>query len=87
MQVNRGGGILHAFYARNSYVPTNQKKPNKIINIHDYEQQNVKILTRKELLDIIINKQEIGEAQWLATIATAMLYDDYPNANAQDVKP
>jgi 8-oxo-dGTP pyrophosphatase MutT (NUDIX family) len=74
VQVNRGGGILHAFYAKNSYTPESLAGKN-LRNSHDYEKQSVKLLTRQELLDVIVRDKEIGEAQWLATISTALLYD------------
>lgn len=79
VQVNRGGGILHAFYAKNCEYLNNAttSSNNIILNDQDYEKQNIKLLTKNELLDIILKKQEIGEAQWLATISTALLYDDY----------
>lgn len=70
VQVNRGGGILHAFYAKNSF-PSKIKKYSD-----DYEKQEKRLLTRKELIDIVL-KGEIGEAQWLAAIATGLLYEEH----------
>ena len=37
----------------------------------------MKLLSKDELLHIILHDQDVGEAQWLATIATGILYDDY----------
>lgn len=70
VQVNRGGGILHAFLAKNAYPSKKFKKSD------DYEKQEKKLLTRKELLDVVL-KGEIGEAQWLATIALGLVYEEH----------
>lgn len=72
VQVNRGGGILHAFFAKNCIVSENHKKSD------DYEKQDKLLLTRDELIKLSLDG-EIGEAQWLATIALALIYDDYHN--------
>jgi ADP-ribose pyrophosphatase len=70
VQVNRGGGILHVFYAKNC-VKSKMKKFSD-----DYEKQAKKLLTKEELLQVIL-AGEIGEAQWLATAAISMLHEDY----------
>lgn len=70
VQVNRGGGILHAYYAKNCVKAKTSKKSD------DYETQEVKLLTKEELLKQVLS-HNIGEAQWLATVATGILYDDY----------
>lgn len=70
VQVNRGGGILHAYYAKNCVKAKTSKKSD------DYESQEVKLLTKQDLIKQIL-QQNIGEAQWLATVATGLLYDDY----------
>lgn len=97
MQVNRGGGILHAFLARNCVKKTNKSSKSNVYNnstslrggplAHhivepedsevDYEFQDAKYLTKKELLHIILHDQEIGEAQWLSAISTGLLHEDY----------
>ena len=57
VQVNRGGGILYAFLARNC-VKSSKKKLSD-----DYEKQSVRKLTKAELIKATLNG-EIGEAQW-----------------------
>jgi hypothetical protein len=42
----------------------------------DYEQQQVRILTRKELLQVALNG-EVGEAQWVATVALCILHEEH----------
>lgn len=70
VQVNRGGGILYAFYAKNS-------KPSKLRkSSDDYEKQEKRLLTRDELIKVALDG-EIGEAQWLATIALGLVYEDH----------
>jgi ADP-ribose pyrophosphatase len=70
VQVNRGGGILHAYLAKNCVKSKNSKKSD------DYEKQEKRLLTKSELLKEILS-HNIGEAQWLAAIATGILYEDY----------
>jgi len=70
VQVNRGGGILHAFFAKNC-------KKSKLKKLSDdYEKQTKKLLTKEELIQVIL-AGEIGEVQWLATVATALIKEDY----------
>lgn len=75
VQVNRGGGILHAFFARNCV----KSKAKKLSD--DYEKQTKKLLTREELIQVVLNG-EIGEVQWLATVAAALVREDRMKANA-----
>lgn len=70
VQVNRGGGILYAFLAKNCVISKNSKKSD------DYEKQEHRIVSREELINISLNG-EIGEAQWLATIALGLLYEEH----------
>jgi ADP-ribose pyrophosphatase YjhB (NUDIX family) len=70
VQVNRGGGFLYAYLAKNSVLSNNRKKSD------DYENQEIRKLTKKELLDVILAGQ-VGEAQWVATAALGILFDDY----------
>ena len=113
VQVNRGGGILHAFLAKNCVkAPLSGKKggasedaeqflrkhstAKEVVQLsedgsggsasgvivpddskEDYEVQNIKLLTKQQLLHIILNTKEIGEAQWLAAISTGLLYEEY----------
>jgi 8-oxo-dGTP pyrophosphatase MutT (NUDIX family) len=70
VQVNRGGGILHAFYARNC-IKSHTWKPSD-----DYETQEKRYLDRDELLKVMLGG-EMGEVQWLATVATALLHEEY----------
>lgn len=76
VQVNRGGGILHAFFAKNS-VPSKKKKPSD-----DYEKQEHRKLTRDQLLAVLLSG-EVGEAQWLATLALGLLHEEH--ADNQEV--
>lgn len=70
VQVNRGGGILYAFLAKNC-VPSKQRKSSD-----DYEKQEHRLLTKEELIQVALNG-EIGEAQWLGTIALGLVYEDH----------
>ena len=70
VQVNRGGGILHTFYAKNCI----KSKKKKISD--DYEKQEHRKLTRDELLKITLNG-EVGEAQWVATVALGLLHEEH----------
>ena len=71
VQVNRGGGILYAYYAKNSFKSSKVFKKD-----NDYEKQAHIKLTRDELIDVALNG-EIGEAQWVATAALALLYEEH----------
>lgn len=71
VQVNRGGGILYAYYAKNSFKSSKSFKQD-----NDYEKQAHIKLNRDELIDIALNG-EIGEAQWVATAALALLYEEH----------
>merc|ERR1711871_18484 len=71
VQVNRGGGHLYAYYAKNSYKSSKTFKED-----NDYEKQAHIKLTRDELIDITLSG-EIGEAQWAATAALALLYEEH----------
>ena len=70
VQVNRGGGILYAYLAKNCFKSKNKKFSD------DYEKQEARKLTREELLKITLNG-EIGEAQWVATVALGLLQEEY----------
>lgn len=70
VQVNRGGGILYAFLAKNC-VPSKLKKLSD-----DYEKQEKRLLTRDQLIRVALNG-EIGEAQWLATIALGIVHEEH----------
>jgi ADP-ribose pyrophosphatase len=70
VQVNRGGGILHAFYAKNCVKSDKYKKSD------DYEKQSKVLLSKDELVDVALSG-EIGEAQWLATIALGLLHEEH----------
>ena len=70
VQVNRGGGILYAFLARNC-VKSKLKKFSD-----DYEKQLVRKLTREELIKATLNG-EIGEAQWVAAVALGLLSEEH----------
>lgn len=70
VQANRGGGILHAFLARNC-VPSS-KHLNDFEN--DYEKMEVRKLTRSELLTELLG-HKFGEAQHAGAVALAMLWE------------
>ena len=75
VQVNRGGGILHAFLAKNSV-----KAKNKLLS-DDYEKQEKRLLSRDELLRATLNG-EIGEAQWVAAVALGLLHEEHTEHHA-----
>ena len=70
VQVNRGGGILHAYLARNC-VPEGRKKH---ALSDDYEKQVIVKYTKEELLQRVL-RGEVGEAQWVAATALGLLHD------------
>lgn len=70
VQVNRGGGILYAYLARNC-VKSKVKKFSD-----DYEKQEVRKLTRQELIQATL-RGEIGEAQWVAAVALGLLNEEH----------
>jgi len=78
VQVNRGGGILHAFLARNA-VPSSKRSKSD-----DYEKQEKRLLTAPELVQVALSG-EVGEAQWVATVALGLLYDEH-NKDTKDIK-
>ena len=59
VQVNRGGGILYAYLAKNCIKSKDKKFSD------DYEKQEVRKLTREELIKVALNG-EVGEAQWVS---------------------
>jgi len=70
VQVNRGGGILYAYLAKNAFKSTKSKKSD------DYEKQEHRKLTREELLKVALSG-EVGEAQWVAVVALGILYEEH----------
>lgn len=66
--MNRGGGILHAYLARNC-VPSKLKKLSD-----DYEKQKPIHLTREELMQVTL-AGEVGEAQWVSAVALGLLHE------------
>jgi ADP-ribose pyrophosphatase len=70
VQVNRGGGILHAYLAKNAYKSKNRKPSD------DYEKQEHRKLTRDELIKVAL-AGEVGEAQWVAAVALGLLYEEH----------
>ena len=67
VQVNRGGGILHAFLARDCVKSLQHKTSD------DYEKQTTLFLDRAELVEQVL-AGEVGEAQWVATAALGLLH-------------
>lgn len=70
VQVNRGGGILFAYLAKNCI----KSKLSKLSD--DYEKQEIRKMTREELLKATLNG-EIGEAQWVSAVALGLLHEEY----------
>lgn len=70
VQVNRGGGFLYSYLAKDS---TMIKGGSKLFS-DDYEKQEKRLLTREELLKVVLGGK-IGEAQWVATAALGLLHD------------
>ncbi len=71
VQVNRGGGILYAYLAKNCVPSKHVTAPDA-----DYEAQEKRLLTRDELIKVALDG-EIGEAQWLATIALGIVHEEH----------
>ena len=72
VQVNRGGGHLHVFLAKNCVKAPANMLPHDFEN--DYEVRNEIKLNREELI-VEVKKHEVGEAQWLACILMGLLDD------------
>lgn len=76
VQVNRGGGILYAYLARNSVKSKSRK------NSDDYEKQEVRKFSRQELIKATLNN-EVGEAQWVAAVALGLLSEEHREHHGQ----
>lgn len=76
VQVNRGGGILHTYLAKNSV-----RSSKKTTKDPDYEKQNKRLMTRKELIEAAL-RGEVGEAQWVAAVALGVLYEEHKEHHA-----
>lgn len=70
VQVNRGGGMLYTYLAKNCYKSDKRKKSD------DYESQEHRILSRDELIKVTL-AGEVGEAQWVAAAALGLLYEEH----------
>ena len=70
VQANRGGGILHAYLARDCVKSTHSAKPFE----QDYEKQEVQFLSREELQTRLLS-HEFGEAQHAGVVALALLQE------------
>ena len=70
VQVNRGGGFLYTYLAKNCYKSMRSKKSD------DYERQEHRILSRDELIKVTL-AGEVGEAQWVAATALGLLYEEH----------
>ncbi|CAN0196482.1 unnamed protein product, partial [Ectocarpus fasciculatus] len=77
VQADRGGGVLHVFLARNC-VPAPMVDR---LKSDDYEKQTIE---KKSLEDLIavIRSGNVGEVQWLATLALGALYDAHKTGPA-----
>ena len=72
VQADRGGGVLHAFLARNCYfAPEKDRRKSD-----DYEKQSVHKFSLEELIELL-RQGDIGEAQWLATTTLGVLHNIY----------
>ena len=67
VQVNRGGGILHAFLAKDCVKSAKHKYSD------DYEKQVQLYFDHEELISEVLNGN-VGEAQWVATAALGLLH-------------
>ena len=74
VQVNRGGGTLHTFLARNCTLAP--KGVVKKAFEKDYESQRKVYLTAEELIRVTL-RGEVGEAQWVAAVALGLLHEEY----------
>ena len=72
VQVNRGGGFLHIYLAKNCIRASNEALSAIGKFENDYEDQSEVKLSRDELVKEIRNFQ-IGEAQWLACVLMGLL--------------
>jgi ADP-ribose pyrophosphatase YjhB (NUDIX family) len=70
VQVNRGGGYLYAYLAKNC-VRSLDAKPSD-----DYEKQEKRLVTKDELIGIAL-RGDVGEAQWVATVALGLLHESF----------
>jgi ADP-ribose pyrophosphatase len=70
VQVNRGGGMLYTYLAKNCYKSDKRRKSD------DYESQEHRILSRNELIKVTL-AGEVGEAQWVAAAALGLLYEEH----------
>jgi 8-oxo-dGTP pyrophosphatase MutT (NUDIX family) len=75
VQVNRGGGILYAYLAKNCVKSKNRKISD------DYEKQEHRKLTRDELIKVTL-AGEVGEAQWVAAVALGLLHEEHNEHHA-----
>jgi ADP-ribose pyrophosphatase len=73
VQVNRGGGVLHAFLAHNCVVSQKHRKSD------DYEAQTRVLLDRPSLVERVL-AGDVGEAQWVATAALGLLHVEHTPA-------
>ena len=74
VQVNRGGGILYAWLAKDAVLSSHLLGKAEFEN--DYEKQSWVKMDRKELLGEVL-KGEVGEAQWAATAALGLLHEEH----------
>lgn len=70
VQVNRGGGFLYVYFAKNC-IPSGEKKFSD-----DYEKQSIRKLTRAELIRAALGG-DVGEAQWVAAVALGLLHEEH----------
>ncbi len=71
IQVNRGGGFLHMFYA-NDVTFSDQSLSTQRLRRKKYKK--IYLVTKDELLDILSRKLDpIGEIQWAATLGMGIL--------------
>lgn len=82
MQVNRGGGFLYAYLARDCTPLQGREK----LSSDDYEHQEKRLLTRDQLLQVAL-AGEVGEAQWVATTALGLLHDAHAHHTPHEERP
>lgn len=75
VQANRGGGILHAFYAKNCF----KSKHNADKFEADYEAQEIKLVDLQQLKTHLLSG-EFGEAQHVGAVGLAILHHEKEEA-------
>lgn len=76
VQVNRGGGFLHCFIARDCILSQDSKLLSMIKN------NDVMKLTRNELINVFLSG-DFGSIEWVAAVGIGLLQEDYDSPISQ----